>query len=102
MIRKTETLTLTVLLTAHCVVALGQSPPTTVLTIDLVNFVEYRQDISDPAKYGTDPNITTPTTPRNFFTATMFADIVAVNGQPAKVLYFWRPRTFLAFPTPFL
>src|ERR1035437_208894 len=100
MIRKTEILAMTVLLAAHCKVALGQSPPATILTIDLVNFVEYRQDVSDPAKFATDPNLTTATTPRNFFTATMFADIVAVNGQPAKGLYVGRPRTVLATPTP--
>jgi hypothetical protein len=84
MIRKIEILAMTVLLVAHCSLALGQSPPATILTIDLVNFVEYRQDVSDPAKFATDPNLTTATTPRNFFTATMFADIVAVNGHPAK------------------
>jgi uncharacterized protein (TIGR03437 family) len=100
MIRKREIITLTVLLAAHCSVAPGQSPPATVLTIDCVNFVEYRQDISDLTKYATDPNLTTAITPRNFFTATMFADIVAVNGQPAKGLYVGRPRTVLAFPTP--
>jgi uncharacterized protein (TIGR03437 family) len=100
MIRKTDILEMTVLLAAFCSVALGQSPPATILTIDLVNFVEYRQDVSDPAKYATDPNVTIPNTPRNFFTATMFADIVAVNGQPAKGLYVGRPRTIVTFPTP--
>ena len=100
MIRKTEILARTVLLVMPFSVALGQSQPATILTIDLTNFVEYRQDVSDPAKYATDPNITTPTTPRNFFTATMFADIVAVNGQPAKGLYVGRPRTVLSSPTP--
>src|ERR1039457_5798520 len=87
MIRKREILAMTVLLSTHCRVALGQSPPATILTIDLTNFVEYRQDVSDPAKYATDSNVTTPTSPRNFYTAAMFADIVAVNGQPAKGLY---------------
>jgi uncharacterized protein (TIGR03437 family) len=100
MIRRTEIFILTVLLAAHCGVALGQSPPATVLTIDLVNFVEYRQDVSDPAKFASIPGVTTPATPLNFFTATMFADIVAVNGKPAKGLYVGRPRTILATPTP--
>jgi hypothetical protein len=98
MIRKREILAMTVLLATHCSVAVGQSPPATVLTIDLVNFVEYRQDVSDPAMYATNPNVTTPNTPRNFFTATMFADIVAVNGQPAKGLYVGRPRGVLSGP----
>jgi uncharacterized protein (TIGR03437 family) len=100
MIRKTEILTLTVLLAAHCGVALGQSTPATILTIDLNNFVEYRQDVSDPAKFASVPGVTTAATPLNFYTATMFADIIAVNGQPAKGLYVGRPRTVLATPTP--
>ena len=100
MIRKREILAMTDLLATHCRVALGQSPPATVLTIDLVNFVEYRQDVSDPAKFASDPNVTTAATGRNFYTATMFADIVAINGQPAKGLYVGRPRTVLTTPTP--
>jgi len=100
MIQKAKILAITVLVAAHSKVAPGQSPPTTILTIDLVNFVEYRQDVSDPAKYATDPNLTTAVTPRNFFVATMLADIVAVNGQPAKGLYVGRPRALLATPTP--
>ena len=100
MIRRIKIVMMTVMLATHCGVALGQSPPATVLTIDLENFVEYRQDVADPAKYATDPNVTTPTTPRNFFTATMFADIVAVNGQPVKGLYIGRPRGIISSPTP--
>ena len=80
--------------------ALGQTAQPQILTIDLENFVEYRQDVSDPARYATDPNVTTPTTPHNFFTATMFADIVAVNGQPARGLYVGRPRGIITSPTP--
>jgi hypothetical protein len=100
MIRKIEMLAMAVLLTTHCTVAVGQSPPATILTIDLTNFVEYRQDVSDPTKFATDPNLTTATTPHNFFTAMMLADIVAVNGQPAKGLYVGRPRALQATPTP--
>jgi hypothetical protein len=98
--RKTKALVIAVLLAAHSGVAMGESPPVTILTIDVENFVEYRQDVSDPAKFASNPNITTATTPLNFFTATMFADIVAVNGQPVKGLYVGRPRAIASTQTP--
>jgi hypothetical protein len=98
--RKTRTLVIAVLLAAHSGVAMGQSPPVTILTIDVENFVEYRQDVSDPTKFASNPNITTAMTPLNFFTATMLADIVAINGQPVKGLYVGRPRAIASTPTP--
>ena len=85
-----------------CGIVLGQSPPPAILTIDLENFVEYRQSILyDPSTYATDPKITTVvTTTRNFNVATLLGDIVAVNGQPAKGLYVGRTRGIQATPTP--
>jgi hypothetical protein len=94
---------LTAALTAvSCRVALGQSPPPAILTIDLENFVEYRQSILyDPSIYATDPSVTTVvTTARNFSVVTLLGDIVAVNGQPAKGLYVGRTRGIQATPTP--
>ena len=61
MIRKAETIAMTVLLVAvHCTLALGQQPPPTILTIDVENVVEYQGDISDPSKFATNPNVTPP------------------------------------------
>jgi hypothetical protein len=80
----------------------AQTPPPAILTIDLENFVEYRQaTLYDPATFATDPNITTVVTPaKNFYTITLLGDIVAVNGQPAKGLYVGRNRGVQATPTP--
>src|SRR5712691_11345833 len=58
MIRKTETIAMTVLFIAvHCTMALGQAPPPTILVIDLENYVDYQDDIGVPSKYATNPNI---------------------------------------------
>jgi hypothetical protein len=73
---------------AACVqLSLAQVAPPTILQIDLANYVLYRQDISDPVKYATDPNavgITTFGPVRNFYRGVHLADIVAVNGQQVR------------------
>jgi hypothetical protein len=79
-----------------CAPVPGQTAPSTVLVIDVDNNVEYQQDISDPSKYATNPAVTPPETPRNFYVATIIGDIVAVNGQPAKGTYIGRARSLYA------
>ncbi len=65
-------------------VSLAQVSPATILEIDLDNRVQYLGDISDVTKLASDPNVTTPLPSRNFVPVLIMADIVAVNGQPAK------------------
>ena len=86
MIRKAETIAMTLLLVAlYCNSGLAQAPPTTILRIDLENFVVYNDDTSDPYKFATDPNATTSAVlPGTFHPGVFIGDIVAVNGQPAK------------------
>ena len=62
----------------------AQDTSHSILQIDLSNYVLYSKDISDPAKYATDPNIVTPVPGRNFYQAIHLADVVAVNGQQVK------------------
>src|SRR5713101_5905394 len=78
----------TALATALCVVAcsqpgLAQTPPTTILEIDVENVVNYFYDTFDISKYAKNPGVTTASTP-DFSEAVSFTDIVAVNGQPAR------------------
>src|SRR5579859_6507121 len=84
--------------------ALAQQPLSTTLTVDLTDQVEYQEDISDPVKFARNANITPSvgigTGIPNFGVATILADIVAVNGQPAKGLYAARDRWIAAYPTP--
>ena len=102
MIRKAETFAMAVLLVAmYCNLALGQATTPTILEVDVENFVEYQSDISDRSKFGRNPNVTpaaVPFTP--FGVATVFADIVAVNGHPAKGTLVARARGIGARPAP--
>ena len=64
--------------------SLAQSPASTILLIDLENSVQYNEDISDPSRFATDPNVTTVAATRNFTNRTTMGDIVVVNGRVAK------------------
>jgi uncharacterized protein (TIGR03437 family) len=70
---------------------LGQTPPPSVLIIDVGNVVEYQGDVADPSKFASSPNITPSGGVHTFMTNTALGDIVAVNGQPAKGVYVARP-----------
>ncbi len=101
MIRKAETVAMTVLLMgAHSTLALGQQPPPAILTIDVENVVEYQGDISDPSKFATKPNVTPSAGVGAFSVEVAFGDIVAVNGQPAKGVYVGRPVGIILTPNP--
>ncbi|HLJ16609.1 MAG TPA: hypothetical protein VKV15_19085 [Bryobacteraceae bacterium] len=82
----------------------AQQLPTTTLTVDLANTVEYQEDIYDPTKFARNPNVTPSAgiggAIANFAPATLLADIVAVNGQPAKGLYAGRTRDIAASTNP--
>src|SRR5690349_8237666 len=94
-IRTAETVALTALLIVlHGNLAQGQTTPTTTLTVDIANVVEYQADISDPTKFAKNANVTpslgigpAPSAIPNFAAVTVIGDIVAVNGQPAKGIY---------------
>jgi hypothetical protein len=80
--------------------ASAQQAPVTTLIVDLRNGVEYQGDIYDPSQFAKQPNVTPSMGGTNFGVATLLADIVAVNGQPAKGLYAARTRNIGASPTP--
>ena len=102
MIRKAETLAMTVLfIAAYCSLAQGQATPPTILVINVANQVQYREDVSDPSKYATNPKVTPSAgLNKNFAVVTLLGDIVAVNGQPAKGTYVGRTRAIKASPDP--
>jgi hypothetical protein len=81
-------------------IAPAQSLSQTNLKVDLQNAVEYQEDVGDPSQFATKPNITPSNPPKNFGVATIIADIVAVNGQPAKGTYVGRSRQLDLSPTP--
>jgi uncharacterized protein (TIGR03437 family) len=85
MTRKAQMLAMSVLLVAaYCTQGHGQVMPSTILEVDVVNAVNYQEDISDISKFATDPNVTPQVPQRNFALGVSIGDIVAVNGQPAR------------------
>ena len=62
----------------------AQTLPPAILEVDVENYVQYSEDTSDLSKFAADPNLTAAVPPRNFNFFLQIADIVAVNGQPAK------------------
>lgn len=100
MIRQAATLAITILLLAVYCSLLGQAMPPAILEIDVENFVDYQEDLSDPSKFGTNPNVTPPGRFKGFGVATVLGDIVAVNGQPAKGTLVARARGIGARPVP--
>ena len=107
MIRRANVvITIIPLAVVACHLASAQQPPSTTLTIDLGNTVEYQDDIYDPVKFARNPNVTpslgigSSGAIANFVVVTLIGDIVAVNGQPAKGLYAGRTRVLNANPTP--
>lgn len=103
MIRKAETLAMTVLLVGlYCTPGWGQATPNTILVVDVANDVRYFEDIFDVSKLATSPNATPATVPPNFARRIEIGDIVAVNGQPAKGTMVFHQQTInlRTAPTP--
>src|SRR5438128_10365809 len=63
----------------------AQASPPSILQIDIENYTAYVNDVSDSSKLASDPNATASTAAaKTFATLVGVADIVAVNGKPAK------------------
>jgi len=62
----------------------GQTAPAVILSVNIENVVIYQQDSGDATKFATIPTIVPPPPIRNFAPVIWIADIVAVNGKPAK------------------
>jgi len=80
--------------------AMAQSPSQVTLVINVQNAVEYQDDTGNPSQYASKANVTPSTPPKNFFVATIIADIVSVNGQAAKGTYIGRSRSVILNPMP--
>jgi hypothetical protein len=84
---------------AFTATAFPQSVTPVTLLIDVQNHVEYQDDISDVTKFATVPALTPAVDFRTFSVATVVADVVAVNGQPAKGVYTAQARALGTSPT---
>ena len=86
-------------LVACAALSYSQSSTPVTLLIDVQDHVEYQDDISDVTKFATVPAVTPAVNFRTFSVATVVADIVAVNGQPAKGVYTAQARGLDSSPT---
>src|SRR5262249_33582660 len=62
----------------------GQTAPPAILAVDIANVIIYEQDFGDTTKFATNPNIVAALSTQNFVPVIWLADIIAVNGKPAK------------------
>lgn len=88
---------------AFCRLAGAQSAPPAVLQIQVQNFVNYYNDVTDWTKLAANGNQTTLTgTVPNFALSLDVADIVSVNGEPVKGVFTERRTQYKrsANPTP--
>ncbi len=97
---KWKAFTLTVLFAVCCPLALGQAVPATVLEIEVENYVNYFNDVTDYSKLAMDPNMTKALQARNFAQSIGIADIVSVNGKPAKGVFTDRRMQFALAVNP--
>ena len=89
----------------YCSPSFGQAPAST-LKVELRNAVEYQVDTSDLSKWGTNPNSTPGKVLQGMGVGCMgvpvvkYADIVSVNGVPAKGTWVARSLSTCLSPTP--
>ena len=87
-------------LTVFAVAGVAQMPPPVTLEIDIENYVQYWDDGGEPSKFASDAKDRTTTRIFAAFLSTLhLADIVAVNGRPAKGLYINRSQLLRFSPT---
>jgi hypothetical protein len=95
----------TVFATALCAAAysqpsLAQGAPPVILNVDIENVVQYVDDTTDFTKLATVPGATVGGAPLNFRRFIILADIVAVNGTPAKGTLVESARAITMRPSP--
>ena len=77
----------------------GQAPQYAILDIEWANSVAYFDDVTDASRLVTSPG-PAPTTLRNFMQLLVIADIVSVNGKPARGSLIFATRLIQVVPNP--
>jgi hypothetical protein len=91
-------LVLNVVAWAAAVHAQPAAPPV-ILEVDLENYVQYWDDLADPAKLASVPSRTTVSS-KAFMQNVWVADVVAVNGRRARGTFVNRTQSFSYRPSP--
>src|SRR5215467_6761005 len=95
----TKIISIAILLAACGGFVLGQENPSAILQIEFENNVQYNQDVFDVSKLATDPGATTAAVAKNFMSNVVIADIMTVNGQPAKGVFLRERRMISLNPS---
>ena len=98
--RRIRVLVAGILIALCCEAVNGQGSSSVILVVDVENLVSYFEDTSDLSKFATEPNVTPPVSPNNFYFRVGIGDIVAVNGQPVKGTLTRNIRQVLLRTTP--
>ena len=77
----------------------AQAPEFAVLDVEWENSVAYYDDVAETSRLVTSPG-PTATTVRNFMQLVVIADIVSVNGKPARGSLVFATRLIQAVPNP--
>ena len=72
------------LMAALCSVASAQTPPVTILTIEMENVVQYDENFANPQKNGTSTAMEVTSAGATFFPSTYISDIVAINVETGE------------------
>jgi hypothetical protein len=78
----------------------GQTSPPAIVTVDVDNIVVYVGDVADIGKLATTGTTTTAADSKNFYAVLWVADVVAVNGKPAKGTWTARGNVLSRGPNP--
>jgi uncharacterized protein (TIGR03437 family) len=91
-----------ILLLTSTTLGLAQSPPVTVLQVELTNYVNYYVDVADPLRIGSSPGVTPLPAGFNstFKTQIGVGDIASINGEPAKGIWIFRALALNLSLTP--
>src|SRR6202158_6268808 len=76
------------------------APPTTIISVDVDNYLTYLFDTIDPTRLATISTVTTAAAVNNFRINMAIGDVVAVNGKPAKGTLTVRATGLIRSPTP--
>jgi len=94
-------LTVASVLAACAVTLLAQTPPVTLLKVEVENIVGYGDDGTDPAKWASSPTMAPWPSALSFTfkTQVFLGDIVSINGKPAKGTHITRHLMLMFTPT---
>jgi hypothetical protein len=91
-----------ILLLTSTALGLAQTPPVTILQVELANYINYYVDVAEPMRIGSSPGVSPLPSGFNstFKTQIGIGDIASINGEPAKGIWILRGLPLNLSPAP--